>query len=169
MACIGQSRDAKRTAVAHSVFNITGAFLFIWFVPVLASFVQLITPGPELDVIARQIANAHTTFNVVCTLLWLPLIGVMVKIVTFLVPGKADGRRTPPSSPSTTRSSVSRCSPSGCSARSCRSTATRCAPCWPRCPRPSRTGTPPRSRRSKPIARRWKPRKASLRITRWSC
>ena len=93
LACIGQSRDAKRTAIAHSVFNISGAFLFIWFVPLLAQFVQFITPGPELEVIARQIANAHTTFNIVCTLLWLPLIGVMVKIVTFLVPGdnKAPG------------------------------------------------------------------------------
>ena len=79
LACIGQSRDAKRTAVAHSVFNVTGAFVFIWFVPLIAQFVQLLTPGPELDVIARQIANAHTTFNIVCTLLWL----------TFLVPGKA--------------------------------------------------------------------------------
>ena len=88
-ACIGQSRDAKRTAVAHSVFNVTGAFVFIWFVPLIAQFVQLLTPGPELDVIARQIANAHTTFNIVCTLLWLPFIGAMVKIVTFLVPGKA--------------------------------------------------------------------------------
>ena len=94
LACIGQSRDAKRTAVAHSVFNVTGAFVFIWFVPLLASFVQLITPGPELDVIARQIANAHTTFNIVCTLLWLPLLGVMVRIVTFLVPGK-EGEREP--------------------------------------------------------------------------
>ncbi|CAK7017344.1 MAG: hypothetical protein PEGG_00708 [Paraeggerthella hongkongensis] len=88
LASIGQSRDAKRTAVAHSVFNISGALVFIWFVPVIAQFVQFLTPGPELDVIARQIANAHTTFNVVCTLLWLPFIGVMVKIVTFLVPGK---------------------------------------------------------------------------------
>ena len=69
LACIGQSRDAKRTAVAHSVFNVTGAFVFIWFVPLIAQFVQLLTPGPELDVIARQIANAHTTFNIVCTLL----------------------------------------------------------------------------------------------------
>ncbi|MGO5316969.1 Na/Pi cotransporter family protein [Paraeggerthella sp. LCP19S3_G8] len=88
LASIGQSRDAKRTAVAHSVFNISGALVFIWFVPVIVQFVQFLTPGPELDVIARQIANAHTTFNVVCTLLWLPFIGVMVKIVTFLVPGK---------------------------------------------------------------------------------
>ena len=94
LACIGQSRDAKRTAVAHSVFNVSGAFVFIWFVPLLASFVQLITPGPELDVIARQIANAHTTFNIVCTLLWPPLLGVMVRIVTFLVPGK-EGEREP--------------------------------------------------------------------------
>lgn len=75
--------------MAHSVFNVTGAFVFIWFVPLIAQFVQLLTPGPELDVIARQIANAHTTFNIVCTLLWLPFIGAMVKIVTFLVPGKA--------------------------------------------------------------------------------
>lgn len=89
LASIGQSRDAKRTAVAHSVFNISGALVFIWFVPVIVQFVQFLTPGPELDVIARQIANAHTTFNVVCTLLWLPFIGAMVKIVTFLVPGKA--------------------------------------------------------------------------------
>ncbi len=71
------------------MFNISGALVFIWFVPVIVQFVQFLTPGPELDVIARQIANAHTTFNVVCTLLWLPFIGVMVKIVTFLVPGKA--------------------------------------------------------------------------------
>ncbi len=88
LACIGQSRDAKRAAVAHSVFNISGALIFIWFVPFLASFVQFFTPGPELDVIARQIANAHTAFNITCTLLWLPLLGVMVRIVTLLVPGK---------------------------------------------------------------------------------
>lgn len=31
IACIGQSRDAKRTALAHCTFNISGALLFIWF------------------------------------------------------------------------------------------------------------------------------------------
>ena len=29
IACIGQSRDAKRTALAHCTFNISGALLFI--------------------------------------------------------------------------------------------------------------------------------------------
>lgn len=89
LACLGQSKNAKRTAVAHSVFNITGALIFIWIVPWFASFVRMISPsGAEVDVISRQIANAHTTFNVVNTLLWLPLIGVMVKIVKLLVPGE---------------------------------------------------------------------------------
>lgn len=88
MACIGQSRNAKRTAVAHSVFNIAGAAVFIWFVPVFAEFVRFISPkGNEVDVIARQIANAHMSFNIINTLIWLPLIPVMVKIVNFIVRG----------------------------------------------------------------------------------
>lgn len=91
LASIGQSKNAKRTAVAHSVFNITGSAVFLFFVPVLSKFVQYISPkGNEVDVISRQIANAHTTFNVVCTLIWLPLIPVMVKIVSAIVRGKED-------------------------------------------------------------------------------
>ncbi len=88
LASIGQSTNAKRTAAAHSIFNITGSILFLFFIPVLVKFVEFISPkGPELQIISRQIANAHTTFNVVCTLIWLPLIPLMVKIVTFLVKG----------------------------------------------------------------------------------
>ena len=89
LASIGQSKNAKRTALAHSVFNITGSILFLFLLPILARFVQFISPkGNEVDVISRQIANAHTTFNVVCTLIWLPLIPVMVKIVMTIIPGK---------------------------------------------------------------------------------
>ena len=88
LASIGQSKNAKRTALAHSIFNITGSIVFLFLIPVLAKFVQFISPkGPEVEVISRQIANAHTTFNVVCTLVWLPLIPVMVKIVTTIVRG----------------------------------------------------------------------------------
>ena len=88
LASIGQSKNAKRTAVAHSVFNITGSILFLFLIPLLTRFVTWISPkGNEVDAISRQIANAHTTFNVVCTLIWLPLIPVMVKIETFLVRG----------------------------------------------------------------------------------
>ncbi len=89
LASIGQSKNAKRTAVAHSVFNITGSMAFLFLIPVLSRFVQYISPrGDEVDVISRQIANAHTTFNVVCTLVWLPLIPLMVKIVTWIIRGE---------------------------------------------------------------------------------
>ena len=89
LACIGQSRDAKRTALAHCTFNITGAFLFIWFVKPYAHFIHAIsTKGPEVEVIARQIANAHTIFNITMTLIWLPLIWLLVKIVVKILPYK---------------------------------------------------------------------------------
>lgn len=89
LASVGQSKDAKRTAVAHSVFNISGAFIFIWLIKPFASFIQYISPkGAEVEVIARQIANAHTTFNIVMTLIWLPLIGVLVKIVMAIIPDR---------------------------------------------------------------------------------
>lgn len=91
LASIGQSRDAKRTAIAHTCFNISGTIVFSFFIPLFARFVQFVSPkGPEVEVISRQIANAHTTFNVVCTLIWLPLVPLMVKIVWHLVPDRAE-------------------------------------------------------------------------------
>ncbi|MEE0420965.1 MAG: Na/Pi cotransporter family protein [Lachnospiraceae bacterium] len=89
LASVGQSKNAKRTAVAHSVFNITGSIVFLMIIPWFARFVQWISPqGSEIDVISRQIANAHTSFNIANTLIWLPLIWLMVKIVMKIVPGK---------------------------------------------------------------------------------
>ena len=89
LASIGQSKNAKRTAIAHSIFNISGSVVFLFLIPWFSRFVQYISPkGNEIDIISRQIANAHTTFNVVCTLVWLPLIPIMVKIVTFLIRGE---------------------------------------------------------------------------------
>ena len=89
LASIGQSKNAKRTAIAHSIFNISGSIVFVFIIPLFAKFVQFISPkGNEVDVISRQIANAHTAFNVFCTVVWLPLIPVMVKIVTTIIRGK---------------------------------------------------------------------------------
>ncbi|MGI6003257.1 MAG: Na/Pi cotransporter family protein [Lachnospiraceae bacterium] len=87
LASIGQSRNAKRTALAHCIFNLSGSLLFIWFVGPYARFIEWISPkGNEIDVISRQIANAHTGFNITMTLIWTPLIYVMVKIVMKLIP-----------------------------------------------------------------------------------
>ena len=95
LASIGQSKNAKRTAIAHSIFNISGSCVFVFLIPWFAKFVKFISPkGNEVDVISRQIANAHTTFNVVCTLVWLPLIPLMVKIVTTIIRGDDKVQKT---------------------------------------------------------------------------
>lgn len=94
LASIGQSKNAKRSAIAHSLFNIFGALIFIWIIPIFARFVQAVSPkGIEISVISRQIANAHTIFNVAMTIIWIPLLKVMVKIVNRLV--KDDGQKKP--------------------------------------------------------------------------
>lgn len=86
LASIGQSKDAKRTAAAHCIFNISGSLVFIWFVKPYAALIQQISPkGPEVEVISRQIANAHTGFNLCMTIVWTLLLGVMVKLVSKVV------------------------------------------------------------------------------------
>ena len=96
LASIGQPRNAKRTAAAHCIFNVSGCLLFIWFIRPFAAFIQMISPkGPEVEVISRQIANAHTTFNIVITLIWTPLLFVMVKLVMRLIPDKKEGEGDP--------------------------------------------------------------------------
>ncbi len=91
IACIGQSRNAKRTAIAHSIFNLVGAITFLFLVAPFAKFIAFVSPkGPELSIISRQIANAHTSFNIINTIVWMPFVWLMVKIVTTLVPYKAE-------------------------------------------------------------------------------
>jgi len=89
LASIGQSRDTKRAAAAHALFNLTGAAAFCALLPWYAGLVAMISPkGPELEVIARQLANAHTLFNLICTAVWLPLTPLMVRLVCRLVPDR---------------------------------------------------------------------------------
>lgn len=88
IACIGQSKDAKRVAIAHTLFKMIGSIVFMFLIPIYAPIILSLTPGNPIDVLPRQIANAHTIFNVVNTCFWLPLIGVLERIVLFIVPGK---------------------------------------------------------------------------------
>ncbi|MDE5863039.1 MAG: Na/Pi cotransporter family protein [Lachnospiraceae bacterium] len=97
LACIGQTRNAKRTAVAHSVFNITGSILFLFIISWFAKLIIFLSPkGIEVEMISRQIANAHTVFNVVNTVIWIPLIWLMVKVVMWILPDQKDGENVRP-------------------------------------------------------------------------
>lgn len=94
LASVPASRDAKRLAAAHALFNLSGALLFLCFLPQYEGLVELLSPkGAELAVIVRQIANAHTLFNLVCTLLWLPFTRQMERLVRAIVPQKKAARQ----------------------------------------------------------------------------
>ncbi|MGI6256474.1 MAG: Na/Pi cotransporter family protein [Anaerovoracaceae bacterium] len=88
-ASIGASLNAKRTAIAHVIFNLSGTLIFIWFIPYIARFIIFLSPkGNEVDVIARQIANSHLFFNLTNTLIWIPFVWLLAKMVTKILPGK---------------------------------------------------------------------------------
>ena len=84
LASIGTNRTARRTAVAHIVFNAAGSIMFIVLLRPFTAAVQAIS---QTDSLPRLIANAHTLFNVANTVVWLPLTGFMVSLVTSIVRG----------------------------------------------------------------------------------
>ena len=55
LASVGQSRDAKRLAAAHALFNLSGAAVCWLLLPQFTALVRLVSPhGPESAVLARQ-------------------------------------------------------------------------------------------------------------------
>ena len=85
LSAIGASKNAKRTAMVHLLFNINGT---LFFLVVLYAGNALFHFPFWGDVMNRgSIANLHLGFNVACTLLLLPFNRVLVKIVETLVPG----------------------------------------------------------------------------------
>jgi len=85
LAAIGTTRDAKRVAVAHTMFKVAGVIIFMFLIGPLNNVV--IKLGGS---ITRQIANAHTVFNVVMALLFLPFTKFFGALVMKILPEKAE-------------------------------------------------------------------------------
>ncbi len=95
LASINASREAKRVAIAHTMFKVVGVLLFIWWIPTFAEIVRWISPkgaasmtGMEhlADVVPRQIANAHTIFNVSLTIIVLPFTEMAARWIIKIFP-----------------------------------------------------------------------------------
>ncbi len=104
LASIGTHREAKRVALAHTLFKVVGVLLFVWWLPTFAEIVRQISPGGTNGVrgaaeaaalIPRQIANAHTIFNMALTILMLPLISPAAKLITRLLPDRPEVESEP--------------------------------------------------------------------------
>ena len=76
LAGLNASREAKRIAIAHVIFNVAGVALFFFWIPTFAEWISQTS-----DNIPRQIANAHTVFNILATVVFIPftpLIGNLI-------------------------------------------------------------------------------------------
>ncbi len=85
LASIGTSRNAKKAATAHLLFNVVGSVLAMLLLPSFTQLIQLISHSNNFG---HLVANAHTVFNLINTLLWVGLVGYLEKAVNLLVPGK---------------------------------------------------------------------------------
>jgi phosphate:Na+ symporter len=95
LASIGATREAKRVALAHTLFKVGGILLFILWIPTFAEIVRNISPTSNaigLDKLAaetpRQIANAHTLFNVSLAFIFLPFTILFSKLIIKILPEK---------------------------------------------------------------------------------
>ena len=95
LASIGTTREAKRVALAHTLFKVGGILLFILWIPTFADIVRNISPTSNaigLDKLAaetpRQIANAHTIFNVSLAFIFLPFTVLFSKLILKILPEK---------------------------------------------------------------------------------
>lgn len=89
LASLGATIYAKRAALAHLLFNVFGACLFMLLLPLFYSYVE--TMGQWLDLGPKmQIAVAHGTFNIVNTCIQLPFIGGLIWLVTKILPSGND-------------------------------------------------------------------------------
>jgi phosphate:Na+ symporter len=83
LASIGTTKNARRAALIHLIFNTTGTIIFMSAFGLVLKIVP--TFGGDIQ---RQIANAHTLFNVTNVAIQIWFIGILVKIVNKLVPGE---------------------------------------------------------------------------------
>lgn len=102
LASVKAGREARKVALAITLFKIFGVLLFMWWIRPFAGFITDISPGDPggaddmanlAAVIPRQIANAHTVYNVVAAMLILPFTGLLAMLVDRLMPAvKKDER-----------------------------------------------------------------------------
>lgn len=85
LSSVGSSKNARRTALVHVLFNIIGTIIFI-----LASFfipIDRIVESFSRDLPAAEIANLHTLFNVATTIILFPFSKKLADLSFKIIPG----------------------------------------------------------------------------------
>lgn len=80
LAAIGGTADAKRAALAHTLSNLIGSLVLVWFFPL---FLKV---GGVIPSKMGAIAITDTIFSICRGCLFLPLVGPFMKLIERLVP-----------------------------------------------------------------------------------
>jgi len=81
LSAITANKTARKAAVIHLLFNMTGALMFLPLGGILSSFVTTLAPAS----VKLQISFVHLIFNVSSTLILLPFAGVLIKLANGIV------------------------------------------------------------------------------------
>ena len=98
LASIGSSINARRTANAHTLFNVIGVIIIVLCFHPFIDLVQFVTGtlmhydaadlivNGERPNIERYIANSHTLFNIVNAIIFLFILPYLVKMAIWITP-----------------------------------------------------------------------------------
>jgi phosphate:Na+ symporter len=99
LAALNGNITAKRTAWAHTFFNLFGAAYMLVLLnvkikgqPIFLYFINMITPGNAFvgENIERAVANSHSFFNIVNCIIFIPFAGLLAFVVTKLIRGEVE-------------------------------------------------------------------------------
>ncbi len=95
LASIGGTKDAKRTACIHVLFNVFACIICVALLqlfPGVITFIERISGEANY---AQQLANANTFLKIAATVIMFPLSGLLIKLSRLIIRGedKLEGRR----------------------------------------------------------------------------
>ncbi len=91
LAALRSNVNARRAAMAHTMFNVLGVcwilpFVYLGWFPTIVNHITPWSLG--FGTIGLEIAAAHSVFNVANALMFLPLVGLLEKVVVRILPAR---------------------------------------------------------------------------------
>lgn len=88
MSAFNATTNAKRTALVHVAFNVSGTIIALCVFRPFLNLIDLIVPGTPQENITNHIAMLHTVFNVCATLIYLPFIDQIAALTKKIIKDK---------------------------------------------------------------------------------